>query len=96
MIPGQCIVVMFVLGFPGGSDGKESAWDTGDLGWEGPLEKEMTTHSSSLACRIPWTERHGKLQSKGIKPRGSGWRGRWEGGSGWGTHVNPWLFYSNV
>ena len=22
------------------------------------------------------------------KPRGSGWRGRWEGGSGWGTHVN--------
>ena len=30
------------------------------------------------------------------KPRGSRWRGRWEGGSGWGTHVNPWLFYFNV
>ena len=30
------------------------------------------------------------------KPRGSGWRVRWEGGSGWGTHVNPWLFHSNV
>ena len=30
------------------------------------------------------------------KPRGSGWRGKWEGGSGWGTHVNPWLFHSNV
>ena len=30
------------------------------------------------------------------KPRGSGWRGRWEGGSGWGTHVNPWLFHLNV
>ena len=30
------------------------------------------------------------------KPRGSGWRGRLEGGSGWGTHVNPWLFHSNV
>ena len=29
-------------------------------------------------------------------PRGSGWRGRWEGGSGWGTHVNPWLFHFNV
>ena len=27
------------------------------------------------------------------KPRGSGWRGRWEGGLGWGTHVNPWLFH---
>ena len=30
------------------------------------------------------------------KPRGSGERGRWEGGSGWGTHVNPWLFHSSV
>ena len=30
------------------------------------------------------------------KPRGSGWRGRWEGGSEWGTHVNPWLFHFNV
>ena len=30
------------------------------------------------------------------KPRGSGWRGRWEGGSGWETHVNPWLFHFNV
>ena len=29
-------------------------------------------------------------------PRGSGWRGRWEGGLGWGTHVNPWLFHFNV
>ena len=30
------------------------------------------------------------------RPRGSGWRGRWEGGLGWGTHVNPWLFHFNV
>ena len=30
------------------------------------------------------------------KPRGIGWGGRWEGGSGWGTHVNPWLFHFNV
>ena len=30
------------------------------------------------------------------RPRGSGWRERWEGGSGWGTHVNPWLFHFNV
>ena len=30
------------------------------------------------------------------RPRGIGWRGRWEGGSGWGTHVNPWLFNFNV
>ena len=30
------------------------------------------------------------------RPRGMGWRGRWEGGSGWGTHVNPWLIQVNV
>ena len=27
-----------------------------NLGWEGPLEKEMVTHSSILAWEIPWTE----------------------------------------
>ena len=30
------------------------------------------------------------------RPRGMGWRGRWEVGSGWGTHVNPWLIHVNV
>ena len=30
------------------------------------------------------------------RPRGIGWRGRWEGGSGWGIHVNPWLIPVNV
>ena len=32
------------------------------------------------------------------RPRGIGWRGRWEGGSGWGwgTHVNPWLIHVDV
>ena len=30
------------------------------------------------------------------RPRGMGWEGRWEGGSGWGTHVNPWLIHINV
>ena len=34
------------------------------LGWEA-LEKGMATHSSILACRIPWTEEPGKLQSMG-------------------------------
>ena len=29
------------------------------------------------------------------RPRGMGW-GRWEGGSGWGTDVNPWLIHANV
>ena len=35
------------------------------LGWEDPLEKEMATHSSILAWRIPWTEEPGELQSTG-------------------------------
>ncbi|MES9130246.1 hypothetical protein ABEQ10_11990, partial [Cutibacterium acnes] len=35
------------------------------LGWEDPLEKEMATHSSILAWRIPWTEEPGGLQSMG-------------------------------
>ena len=33
------------------------------LGWEDPLEKEMATHSSILAWRIPWMEEPGGLQS---------------------------------
>ena len=35
------------------------------LGWEDSLEKEMATHSSILAWRIPWTEEPGRLQSIG-------------------------------
>ena len=36
-------------------------------GWEDPLEKEMATHSSILAWRIPWTEEPGRVQSIGLK-----------------------------
>jgi len=37
------------------------------LGREDPLEKEMATHSSILAWRIPWTEEPGRLQSMGLQ-----------------------------
>ena len=37
----------------------------GSLGWEDPLEEEMTTRSSILSWRIPWTEDSGRLQSIG-------------------------------
>ena len=42
-------------------------WDTWvrSLGWEDPLEKEMSTHSTTLAWKIPWTEEPGRLQSTG-------------------------------
>ena len=44
-------------------------WETQvrSLGWEDPLEKEMTTHSSTFAWKIPWTEEHGRLQSMGLQ-----------------------------
>ena len=58
-------------GFPGGSDGKESPCSAGDLGLipgqEDPLEKEMATHSSILAWKIPWMEEPGRLQSMGLQ-----------------------------
>ena len=53
----------------GGSEVKASACNAGDLGLipgsEDPLWKEMETHSSILAWRIPWTEEPGGPQSTG-------------------------------
>ena len=43
------------------------------LGREDPLEKEMATHSSILAWRIPWTEEPGGLQSMGSQRVGHDW-----------------------
>ena len=44
-----------------------AVWETQvqSLGQEDPLEKEMTTHSSILAWKNPWTEEPGRLQSMG-------------------------------
>ena len=62
-------MIPFNLGFPGGSVVKNLPTNAGDqvqsLGQEDPLEKEMVTHSSILAWRIPWTEGPGGLQSTG-------------------------------
>ena len=61
----------FRRGFPGGSDGKASAYKAGDPGLipglGRSLEKGMATHSSILAWRIPWTEEPGMLQSMGLQ-----------------------------
>ena len=40
------------------------------LGWEGPLEEGMATHSRVLAWKIPWTEEPGRLQSMGSQKVG--------------------------
>ena len=44
-------------------------WETQvpSLGWEDPLEKEMTPHSRTLAWKIPWMEEPGGLQSMGLQ-----------------------------
>ena len=53
---------------------QESACSAGDqgsiLGREDPLEKDMATHASTLAWRIPWTEEPGGLQSMGQQRAG--------------------------
>ena len=53
-------VVLVVKNLPA----KQEMW-VQSLGQEDPLEKGMATHSSIPACRIPWTEEPGRLQSVG-------------------------------
>ena len=44
-------------------------WETWvqSMAWENPLEKEMATHSSILAWKIPWMEEPGKLHFMGLQ-----------------------------
>ena len=55
-----------ILVLRGGSEGKamQKTW-VRSLGQEDPLEKEMATPSSTLAWKIPWIEKPGRLQSMG-------------------------------
>ena len=57
-------------GFPGGALVKNLLANAGDcaqsLGLEDPLEGEMATHFSILACKLSWTEEPGGLQSMGL------------------------------
>ena len=55
------------MDFPGSSDGKASAYKDQSLGQEDLLEKEMATHSSIFAWKIPWTEESVRLQSMGLQ-----------------------------
>ena len=63
------------MGFPGGAEVKASACNVEtwvrSLGRDDPLEKEMATHSSICAWRIPWTEELRGLQSTGRKESGT-------------------------
>ena len=61
MFSGAFLVAQMVKYLP-------AMWETWvqSLGWEDSLEKDMATHSSILAWRIPWTEEPGGLQSMGL------------------------------
>ena len=65
--------VLAFNGKQGGSDGKESSYNAGDLGWEEPLEKGMTIHSSIVAWRIPWTEEPCGIQFMRLQRVGHDW-----------------------
>ena len=57
------ITMGWSLGFPGGSDSKESSCNVGDLDWEDPLEEVMATHSSIFPG-----ESHGQRSLVGYGP----------------------------
>ena len=56
--------------FPDGSE-ETQEMQVQSLGWEGPLEKKMATHSSILAWNISWTQEPGGLQLWGWKELGT-------------------------
>ena len=58
--------IKHTIGLPGGSDVKSVCLQK-SLGWKDPLEKEMATHSSTLAWKTPWTEEPGRLPSMGLQ-----------------------------
>ena len=60
-IPGTSLVAEMVKHLPT----MQETW-VQSLGWEELLEKEMATHSSTLAWKIPWAEEPGRLQSMGL------------------------------
>ena len=72
-------------------------WEKARVGWS---ERIALKHAYyQVWSRLPtqvgcmrWVLRAGALG----RPRGMGWGGRREGGSGWGIHVNPWLIHVNV
>ena len=72
--------------------GRRWGWDVQrEQHWNKYAIKGETDHQPRLDA---WDKCSG-LGALG-RPRGMGWGGRWEGGPGWGTHVNPWLIHVNI
>ena len=72
-------------------------WEKARVGWSEITELKYVFYQ--LWNRSPvqvWCMRQVLGPGALVWPRGIGWGGRWEEGSGWGTHVNPWLIHINV
>ena len=101
LLPVSYLCLYHWLGFPGGSGNPPAnARDTRDAGLipgSGGCPGIGTGNRIQYSCLKNSMDIFQALGPGALgKPRGSRWRGRWEGGSGWGTHVNPWLFHFNV
>ena len=79
----------------GAHSGKESACHEGGMFWEDSIETCILSRVKQITSPGWMHETSAQAWCTG-KTRGIGWRGRWEGGSGWGIHVNPWLIHVNV
>ena len=75
-------------------------WFTGSgMGWNSASSQVPSVANAAGPRSTLWVAKgYGEVLGAGALgwPRGMGWRGRWEGGSGWGTHVNLWLIHVNV
>ena len=78
------------------TDVQNRLWDSVGEG-EGGMFQENSIETSILS-RVKQITSPGRLLRAGAlgRPRGMGWGGRREGGSGWGTHVNPRLIHVSV
>ena len=70
--------------------GRRRGW----MFWENSIETSILSRVKQIASP-GWMRQVLRVGALG-RPRGMGWRGRREGGSGWGTHVNPWLIHVSV
>ena len=72
-------------------------WEKARVGWSERIALKHVYHQvwNRLPVQVGCMRQVLRAGALGW-PRGMGWGGRWEGGSRWGTHVNPWLIHVNV
>ena len=72
-------------------------WEKVRVGWSEIIESKHVFYQvwNRLSVQVGCM-RQGLGAGALGRPRGMGWGGRWEGASGWGTHVNPWLIHVSI